>query len=87
MSSRRETHFTPKGVSICSGPTAINMQPLRGWWKGSGPTAINSETTTWLVGRYSRNSELGTVLVTTQDDEVTTLGQRNATMTNAVGVG
>ena len=70
MSSRRETHFTPKGVSICS-----------------GPTAINSETTTWLVGRYSRNSELGTVLVTTQDDEVTTLGQRNATMTNAVGVG
>ena len=27
----RETHFTPKGVRICGGPIAINMQPLRGW--------------------------------------------------------
>ena len=27
-----QPHFTPKGVSICAGPMAINMQPLRGCW-------------------------------------------------------
>ena len=30
MPSSRETHFTPKGVSIAAGPMAINIQPLRG---------------------------------------------------------
>ena len=30
MASSRETHFTPKGVSIGAGPLAINIQPLRG---------------------------------------------------------
>jgi hypothetical protein len=32
-----ETHFTPKGVSICGGPMAIKMKPLRGWNTGLKP--------------------------------------------------
>ena len=30
MPSGRETHFTPKGVSIAADPLAINIQLLRG---------------------------------------------------------
>ena len=42
MSSGRETHFTPKGVSIGGSPLAINMRPLRGWKQPRVETTLGS---------------------------------------------